>query len=103
MTIFASNVDASLINTTIEILLNNNLIYNRLTNKGDFFLFAYQPQISIKKSSSYDNIIFAGDFNIDLLYPNKDTSNHLFGLLDNFNKGSLIHIRSNKPRSFHET
>ena len=66
-------------------------------------LFAYQPQISIKKSSSYDNIIFAGDLNIDLLYPSKDTSNNLFGLLDNFNKGSLIHIRSNKPMSFHET
>ena len=32
---FATNADASLIDTTIQILLNNKLIENRPTNKGD--------------------------------------------------------------------
>ena len=66
----------------------------------------------------YDNIALAGDLNIDLLDPSKDTSNHLSDLLDVFNlknlvkeptcfksdKGSLIDIiLTNKPRSFHKT
>ena len=33
----------------------------------------------------YENIVLAGDLNIDLLDPNKDTSNHLSDLLDVFN------------------
>ena len=38
---FATNADASLIDTTIQTLLNNNLIENRPTNKGDFFFIKY--------------------------------------------------------------
>ena len=66
----------------------------------------------------YDNKVLAGDLNIDLLDPSKDTLNHLSDLLDVFNlknlikeptcfmsdKGSLIDIiLTNKPRSFHKT
>ena len=66
----------------------------------------------------YDNIVLAGDLNIDLLDPSKDTLNHLSDLLDVFNlknlvkeptcfmshKGSLIDlILTNKHRSFHKT
>ena len=41
----------------------------------------------------YENIVLAGDLNIDLLDPNKDTSNHLSDLLDVFNlKISLRNI-----------
>ena len=60
----------------------------------------------------------AGDLNIDILEPSKDTSNHLPDLLNVFNlknfvkkptcfmsdKWSLIDIiLTNKPRSFHKT
>ena len=38
---FATNVDASLIDTTIQILLNNNLIENRSTNKGNSFFIKH--------------------------------------------------------------
>ena len=38
---FATNVDASLIDTTVQILLNNNLIENRSTNKGNSFFIKY--------------------------------------------------------------
>ena len=38
---FATNADASLIDTTIQILLNNNLIENRPTDKGDSFLIKH--------------------------------------------------------------
>ena len=34
-------MDASLINTTIEILLNDNLIENRSTDKRDFFFLKH--------------------------------------------------------------
>ena len=66
----------------------------------------------------YDNIVLAGDLNIDLLDPGKDTSNHLFDLLDVFNLKNLVKeptcfmsdkvslldiILTNKPRSFHKT
>ena len=66
----------------------------------------------------YDNIVLAGDLNIDLLDSSKDTSDHLSDLLDVFNlknlvkeptcfmsdKGSLTDITlTNKPRSFHKT
>ena len=34
---FATNTDASLIDKTIQTLLNNNVIENRPTNKGDSF------------------------------------------------------------------
>ena len=34
---FATNADASLIDATIQILLNHNLIENRPTNKGNSF------------------------------------------------------------------
>ena len=94
-------------------------------------LFAYRPpnlkkgeflkEISNTLSKAlkcYDNIVLAGDLNIDLLDPSKDTSNHLPVLLDAFNlrnlvkestcfmsdKGSLIDvILTNKARSFHKT
>ena len=85
-------------------------------NRGEFF-----KKISNTLSKAlkcYDNIILAGDLNIDLLDPSKDTSNHLCDLLDVFDlknlvkeptcfmsdKGSLIYIiLTNKPRSFHKT
>ena len=66
----------------------------------------------------YDNIALAGDLNIDLLDPSKDTSNHLSDLLDVFNLKNLVKeptcfksdkrslvdiILTNKPRSFHKT
>ena len=38
---FATNADASLIDTTIQTLLNNNLIENRPTNKGDSFFIKH--------------------------------------------------------------
>ena len=38
---YATNVDASLIDTTIQILLSNNLIKNRPTNKGDSFFIKH--------------------------------------------------------------
>ena len=38
---FATNADASLIDTTIQILLNNNLIENRPTNKGNSFFIKH--------------------------------------------------------------
>ena len=37
----ASNADAFLIDTTIQILPNNNLIENRLISKGDFFFIKH--------------------------------------------------------------
>ena len=84
-------------------------------NKGEFF-----KEISNSLSKAlkcYDNIALADDLNIDLLDPSKDTSNHLSDLLDVFilknlvkestsfksDKGSLIDILTNKPRSFHKT
>ena len=83
-------------------------------NKGEFF-----KEISntfSKALKCYDNIVLAGDLNIDLLHPSKDTSDHLSDLLDVFNlknlektcfmsdKGSLIDIIfTNKPRSFQKT
>ena len=38
---FATNADASLIDTTSQNLLNNNLFENRPTNKGDSFFIKY--------------------------------------------------------------
>ena len=38
---FATNANVSLNDTTIRILLNNNLIENRPTNKGDSFLIIH--------------------------------------------------------------
>ena len=85
-------------------------------NRGEFF-----KEISNTLSKAlkcYDNIILAGDLNIDLLDPSKDTSNHLCDLSAVFDlknlvkeptcfmsdKGSLIYIiLTNKPRSFHKT
>ena len=85
-------------------------------NKGEFF-----KEISNTLSKAlkcYDNIVLAGDLNIDLLDPGKDTSNHLFDLLDVFNlknlvkeptcfmfdKGSLLDIiLTNKSTFFHKT
>ena len=40
---FATNADASLIDTTIQILLNNNLIENRPTNKRNSFFIKHTP------------------------------------------------------------
>ena len=85
-------------------------------NKGEFF-----KEISNSLSKAlkcYDNIALAGDLNIDLLDPSKDTSNHLSDLLDVFNLKNLVKeptcfksdkrslvdiILTNKPRSFHKT
>ena len=82
-------------------------------NKGEFL-----KQISNtlnKYLKCHDNIVLAGDPNINLLDPSKDNSNHFYNLLDVFNlknlvkeptcfisdKGSLIDIiLTNKPRSF---
>ena len=38
---FATNADASLTDTTIQTLLNNNLIENRPTNKDDSFFIKH--------------------------------------------------------------
>ena len=61
-------------------------------------LFAYRPpnfnkKVFFKEISNslskalkcYGNVALAGDLNIDLLDPSKDTSNHLSDLLDVFN------------------
>ena len=83
-------------------------------NKGEFFN-KISDTLS-KALKSYDNIIFAGVLNIDLLDPSKNTSHHYSHLLDVFNlksfvrehtcfmsdKGSLIDILANKPSSFHK-
>ena len=84
-------------------------------NKDEFFK---EISNTISKSlKCYDNIVLAGDHNIDLLDPIKDISNHLSDLLDVFtlkhlvaestcfmsDKGSLIDIiLTNKARSFHK-
>ena len=85
-------------------------------NKAEFFKEI--PNSLSKTLKCYDNIALAGDHNIDLLDPSKDTSNHFSDLLDVFSlknlvkeptcsksdKGSLIDIPlTNKPRSFHKT
>ena len=85
-------------------------------NKRDFF---NEITNSLSKIiSNYDNVVLAGDLNIDLLDPSADTGNHLSGLIDIFDlynmvkeptcfkseKGSLIDIiLTNKPRSFKKT
>ena len=85
-------------------------------NKGEFFNEISNTLSKVLKS--YDNIVLAGDLNIDLLDPSKSTSNHLSDLVDVFNltnlikeptcfisdKGFLIDIiLTNKPKSFHKT
>ena len=52
-------------------------------NKGEFFKEI--SNILSKALKCYDNIVLAGDLNIDLLDPSKDISNHLPDLLDVFN------------------
>ena len=94
-------------------------------------LFAYRPPNFNKKEffneisnslskiiTNYDNVVLAGDLNINLLDPSADTENHLSDLIDIFDlknivkeptcfkseKGSLIDIiLTNKPRSFKKT
>ena len=85
-------------------------------NKGEFLNKISNTLSKVLKS--YDNIVPAGDLNIDLLDPSKSTSNHLSDLVDVFNlknlikeptcfisdKGFLIDIiLINKPKSFHKT
>ena len=57
-------------------------------NKGEFFNKILNTLSKALKC--YDNIILAGDPNIDLLDPSKDTSNHLSDLLDVFNLKNLV-------------
>ena len=57
-------------------------------NEGEFF-----KEISSSLSKAlkcYDNIALAGNRNIDLLDPSKDTSNYLSNLLDVFNLKNLV-------------
>ena len=57
-------------------------------NKGEFF-----KEISNSFSKALncnDNVALAGDLNIDLLDPSKDTSNHLSDLLDVFKLKNLV-------------
>ena len=68
-----------------------------------------------KALNEYDNLLFAGDLNINTLTPTSDSSNHLSDLNDLFsltnlvtdstcfksNKGSLTDLMlTNKPKSF---
>ena len=78
----------------IELIISKRIwciclrISSQISNKGEFF-----NEISntlSKALKSYDNIVLAGDLNIDLLDPSKDISNHLSDL--------LVVL----PRSFHK-
>ena len=63
-------------------------------NKGEFFNEILNTLSKALKC--YDNIVLAGDPNIDLLDPSKNTSNHLSDLLDVFNLKNLV----KKPTCF---
>ena len=71
-----------------------------------------------KALNEYDNLLLAGDLNINTLRPTSDSSNHLSDLNDTFsltnlvtdstcfksNKGSLINLMlTNKPKSFYKS
>ena len=71
-----------------------------------------------KVFSKYENVLLAGDLNIDISEPTKDAGNHLSDLKDVFNltnlvkkvtcfkseKGTLIDLMlTNKPKSFQKT
>ena len=71
-----------------------------------------------KALNEYDNLLFAGDLNINTLTPTSDSSNHLSDLNDLFsltnlvtdstcfksNKGSLTDLMlTNKPKSFYKS
>ena len=94
-------------------------------------LFAYRPpnfskteffeEISVtlnKALNKYDNLLLAGDLNINTLRPTSDSSNHLSDLNDTFsltnlvtdstcfrsNKGTLTDLMlTNKPKSFYKS
>ena len=94
-------------------------------------LFAYRPpnfskteffeEISVtlyKALNKYDNLLLAGDLNINTLRPTSDSSNHLSDLNDTFsltnlvtdstcfksNKDTLIDLMlTNKPKSFYKS
>ena len=102
-----------------------------ISKKKWCILFAYRPPNFEKKSffeetsnslslivNKYDNILLAGDVNINLLDPNSDTKNHFSDLRDTFaltnlvkdktcfkNKdGTLLDvILTNRPNSFQKT
>ena len=65
---FATNADASLIDTTIQILLNNNLIENRPTDKGDSFLIKHTSsgfhEVSCKEKTNKLQNFSSGSANI---------------------------------------
>ena len=71
-----------------------------------------------KALNKYDNLLLAGDLNINTLRPTSDSSNHLSDLNDTFsltnlvtdstrfksNKGTLIDLMlTNKPKSFYQS
>ena len=71
-----------------------------------------------KALNEYDNLLLAGDLNINTLRATSDSSNHLSDLNDTFsltnlvtdstcfksNKGSLIDLMlTNKPKSFYKS
>ena len=94
-------------------------------------LFAYRPPnfskteffeeiyVTLNKAlNEYDNLLLAGDLNINTLRATSDSSNHLSDLNDTFsltnlvtdstcfksNKGSLINLMlTNKPKSFYKS
>ena len=83
------------------------------SSKTEFF---EEISVTLNKAwNKYDNVLLAGDLNINTLRPNSDSSNHLFDLNDPFssitsvtdstffksNKGTLIDlILTSKPKSF---
>ena len=100
-------------------------------NKKWFILFGYRPESidrrlffeEINKTLSsavnnYENIIVAGDLNIDLSQPNNDTNHYLSDLCDTFDLKNLVNVKTcykskngssidvlltNRPRSFYKT
>ena len=102
-----------------------------ISKKKWCILFAYRPPNFEKKSffedisnslclivNKYDNVLLAGDLNINLLDPKSDTQNHFSDLRDTFSLTNLVKhktcfkntdgtlldvILTNKPNSFQRT
>ena len=100
-------------------------------NKKWFILFGYRPEsinktlffeelyISLSKAANdYENIVVAGDLNIDLSIPNNDKGHFLSSICVTFDLKNLVNVKTcgmsnqgssidviltNKPRSFYNT
>ena len=103
----------------------------KISKKNWCIIFAYRPPKSNKKHffdemtqllskavNSYDNIVVAGDLNIDTSINSKDSSNHLDDLNDIFSLTNLVNfttcfkstnetsidlLLTNRPKSFQKT